>query len=361
MRTSLLSLTCALAMIPHGLFAANYVQHNLISNIPGMADRTDADLVNPWGIVHSATSPWWVNDNGTGLSEVFNGAGQAFPLASPIVVSVPPAGSSTPTGIVFNGTSDFTLATGKPAVFIFVTEDGTISGWNPGVDASNAILKVPNTTDAVYKGAALGQNGGANLLYVANFRGGRIDVFDKDFNPVSLGTGAFTDGAIPAGFAPFNVLNINGKLFVSFAKQDAAKHDDVAGAKHGYVDAFDMAGNLLMRLEHGPWMNSPWGMTMAPAGFGKFSNQLLIGMFGSGNIIAFDPGSGKVRGHINGPHGPLTINGLWGIGFGNDANAGPSTTLFFAAGINDEADGLFGTITHKGDGREDNDPGDQDE
>ena len=203
--------------MPHGLFAANYVQHNLISNIPGMADRTDANLVNPWGIVHSATSQWWVNDNGTGVSELFNGAGQAFPLASPLVVNVPPAGSSTPTGIVFNGTKDFTVAPDKPAIFIFVTEDGTVSGWNPGVDLTNAILKVPNTTDAVYKGAALGQNGGANFLYVANFRGGKIDIFDKDFSPVSLGTGAFVDGTIPAGFAPFGVQNISGNIFVSFA------------------------------------------------------------------------------------------------------------------------------------------------
>ncbi|HJZ97724.1 MAG TPA: TIGR03118 family protein [Candidatus Solibacter sp.] len=355
--------------------AANYVQHNLVSDIPGLADRTDPNLVNAWGIVHSAGSPWWVNANGTGISELFDGAGQAFPLANPLVVLIPPPSGptpvtpptgATPTGVVFNGTSDFQIAKDKPAIFLFVTEDGTISGWNPGVDLTHAVIMVPSSPGAVYKGATLGQNGGANFLFVANFRGGTVDVYDKTFTQVVLGAGAFLDGTLPAGFAPFNVQNINGNIFVAFAKQDDAKHDEVDGAKLGFVDVFDTAGNLKMRLQHGPWFNAPWGMTLAPDGFGKLSDLLLIGNFGSGRIAAFDPASGGFRGHLNGQRGPLTIDGLWGIGFGNGANAGSATTLFFAAGIDSEAHGLFGTITpaqHDRDGHdednEDNDNNDQ--
>ncbi len=333
--------------------AEHYQQTNLVSDIPGIAAVTDAHLVNSWGIIHSPTSPWWVNDNGTGVATLYNGDGQPFPVGNPLVVTIPPptggTGPATPTGIISNGTKDFEVATGEPARFIFVTEDGTISGWNPTVNATNAILKVDNSSGgsgAVYKGAAMALSNGILFIYVANFRNGSVDVFDTNFSQVTLPAGAFTDPTIPVGFAPFNVLNINGSLFVTFAKQDAAKHDDVAGAGNGFVDVFTPEGKLIMRLNHGSWMNSPWGIALAPDNFGKFSNHLLVGNFGSGQIAAFDPGNGNFQGLLRGPNGhPITINGLWGLGFGNGATAGPVNTLFFAAGLNDEKDGLFGTLT----------------
>jgi len=350
-----------MAFLAFGCLVANakgpfYQQTNLISDIPGLARTTDANLVNSWGIVHPPTGPWWVNDNGTGVSTVYNAEGEPFPAASPIIVTIPPpaggTGPATPTGIIFNGTKDFDVAAGEPARFIFVTEDGTISGWNPAVNPTTAILKVDNFrggAGAVYKGAALALDNGVPNIYVANFSNGTVDVFNTDFSPVTLAAGAFTDPDVPAGFAPFNVMNIDGRLFVTFAKQDAEKHDDVAGAGNGFVDVFTAGGKLVMRLKHGPWLNSPWGIALAPDNFGKFSNDLLVGNFGSGRIAAFDPQNGNFQGLLKGENGQaITINGLWGLGFGNGATAGPTNTLFFAAGINDEKDGLFGTLTAVG-------------
>lgn len=330
-----------------------YTQTNLVSDIPGLAVTTDPNLQNSWGIVHSPTSPWWVNDNGTGVSTLYNGEGVPVPVGKPLIVTIPPpAGGSppaTPTGIIFNGTKDFDVTPGNPGRFIFVTEDGTISAWNPAVKPKDAVLMVDNSlggTGAVYKGAAMALNGGVLYLYVANFRNGSVDVFDTNFKPVTLAAGAFTDPKIPAGFAPFNVMNIDGRLFVTYAKQNAEKHDDVAGPGNGFVDIFAPDGRLVMRLLHGPWMNSPWGIALAPNDFGMFSKHLLVGNFGSGQIAAFDPDSGIFHGLLRGTNGrPIKIDGLWGLGFGNGAAAGPTNTLFFAAGINGEKDGLFGTIT----------------
>ncbi len=197
-----------------------------------------------------------------------------------------------PDGIVFNGTSDFQLTTGNPARFIFATEDGTISGWNPAVDATHAIIKVNNWPEAVYKGLALGSANGANYLYVANFARGTVDVFDATFAPHSFGSGAFVDTNLPSGYAPFNVANINGNIIVTYALQDDQKHDDVPGAGHGYVDEYDSQGNLLMRFPHVFALNSPWAVVMAPADFGSFSGKLLVGNFGSGAIVGFDPVTG---------------------------------------------------------------------
>lgn len=331
--------------------AQQYQQTNLVSDITGLAKTTDPNLVNSWGLTSSSTSPWWVSDNGTGVTTLYNGTGQPIPINPPtnfVTIPLPlgQTGTATPTGTVFNGSSDFEVSPGNPARFIFVTEDGTISGWNPVVDQKNAVLKVDQSPSAVYKGVTLGQMGGANFLYVANFRGGTVDVFDAKFSPVSLPSGAFSDPSLPAGFAPFNVQNINGMIFVAFAKQDSKKHDDVAGPGFGFVDVFDTAGNWLMSLKHGRWMNSPWGLTMAPADFGMFSNDILVGNFGSGRIAAFDRVHGNFHGLLRGDHGlPITIDGLWALRFGNDHAAGPSTTLFFTAGIDDENHGLFGTIT----------------
>jgi uncharacterized protein (TIGR03118 family) len=199
---------------------------------------------------------------------------------------------------------------------------------------------------AVYKGLTTGQVNGANMLYAANFFTGAVDVFDASFNPVNLGAHAFMDRQLPRRFAPFNVQNINGMIFVAFAKQDDAKHDEVAGRGLGFVDVFDTSGALLMRLEPGRWFNAPWGIAWAPAGFGRLSNHILVGNFGSGKIAAFDSANGRFCGMLRAAHDqPLMIDGLWALSFGNDAGAGPSTSLYFTAGIDDEAHGLFGTIT----------------
>jgi uncharacterized protein (TIGR03118 family) len=332
--------------------AQHYDSINLTSDVPGLAQITDPNLVNSWGIAHPPTGPWWVADNGMGVSTLYNTGCPYPPGCDPLtlIVTIPPptggSGPSAPTGIVFNGGSDFNVTPGNPARFIFVTEDGTISAWNPTVDPVNAKLKVNNSPGAVYKGVTIARNGGTDFLYVANFRGGTVDVLDTNFNPVTLGSGAFMDTKIPAGFAPFNVQNIQGNIFVAFAKQDALKHDNLDGLGLGFVDVFDPGGNLLMRLEHGNWMNAPWGIALAPSDFGEFSNDLLVGNFGSGQIAAFEPKNGNFKDLLRGDRGkPISIDGLWGLGFGNGANAGPVNTLFFAAGINHESDGLFGIIT----------------
>src|SRR5438445_2749619 len=248
----------------------SYRQVNLVSDIAGVAGVTDANLVTPWGLVHSPTSPWWISDNGTGVSTLYDGSGQPFPVGSPLVVTIPPAAggsSAAPTGVIFNGTSDFVVGgggTAASALFIFATEDGTISGWAPQVDLHNAILKVDNSANpsagngTVYKGLALGTASGANFLYATNFRAGRVDVFDHEFNPVS--TFSFSDPAIPAGFAPFGIANIGNSLYVTYAEQNAEKHDDVAGPGNGFVDVYSTTGVLLQRLVSHGALNSPWGL-----------------------------------------------------------------------------------------------------
>jgi uncharacterized protein (TIGR03118 family) len=315
---------------------------DLTSDIPNVGTFNDTNLVNPWGLVATATGPWWISDNGTGLSTLYDGTGSPKSL----VVSIPqfdgsPGGS--PTGIVLNGTSDFSIG-GNPTHFLFATEDGTIQGWSSG---TSTMIAVNNNPGAVYKGLALASAGGANYLYVANFRGATVDVFDKSFAPHSFGAGTFVDNTIPSGFAPFNVVNIgNGKLVVTYAKQDADKHDDVAGLGNGYVDIYDTSGNLQMRLQHGLYLNSPWAVVVAPAsGFGGFSGDFLIGQFGSGAILAYSP-SGNFIGLVFNPAAlQLQINGLWGLGFGNGSGSGPTTTLYFTAGAFGEAHGILGSMT----------------
>jgi uncharacterized protein (TIGR03118 family) len=339
------------------VFGQHYNETKLVSDLSG-ASTTDSNLVNAWGLARSATSPWWVANNGTGTSTLYNGQGvpqpqptPANPNAKPLVVTIPPpkdgTGTATPTGTVFNGTQDFTLAPMKPAVFIFVTEDGTISGWNPGIDLLNAQLVVDNSKkEAIYKGTTISEVHGAHYLYVANFHSGRIEVYDSYFHRVRLHDGAFVDRYLPDGFAPFNVQAIGKNIFVMYAKQDADKHDEVAGAGLGFVDVYSPSGKLRARLEHGPWLNAPWGVALAPSDFGEFSHSLLIGNFGSGQIAAYNPVTGKFQGLFKNPdNSVLSINGLWALSFGNGAAAGPSTTLFFSAGLNDEANGLFGSLT----------------
>ncbi len=353
--------------------AQHYTQTNLVSNISGKAATTDPNLKNPWGLTRSpGGSPWWVGNNNSGTSTLYDGAGTPqnfFPdphpdsngngINSPFnnFVMVPPPGfapgtQSAPTGVVFNGSpTDFLVAPGKQAIFIFATEDGTISGWNPGVNVTNAVLEVDNSdkgssNSAVYKGMTSGEIDGKKFLYVTNFRSARVEVYDTNFQPVHFGEDAFDDERIREGFAPFNVQNIGGSLFVTYAKQDAARHDPVGGDGLGFVDIFSTTGKLQGRLEHGDWFNAPWGVVWTPRDFGEFSNTILVGNFRSGWIAAFNGFTKKFIGFVRNPDDSLVfIDGLWSLTFGNNGNAGSSTTLFFTAGLNNETDGLFGTLT----------------
>jgi uncharacterized protein (TIGR03118 family) len=321
--------------------ANSYVQHNLVADQTGVADVTDPHLVNPWGISESAASPFWISDNHTGLTTLYNGSGAITPL---VVTVAAPAGTSVsaPTGQVFNNTTVFLLANGKPASFIFVTEDGTLSAWNGG--ATTTIEADNSGKGAVYKGLALGANASGPLLYAANFNAGTVDVFDGKFAAATV-TGGFKDAAIPAGFAPFNIANLGGKLYVSYAKQDSDKHDDVAGAGNGFVDVFDMDGTLQKHLISNGALNSPWGMTIAPATFGAFGGALLVGNFGDGWINAFDASAGTALGSLEDTHGnTIAIEGLWALIFGNGKNGGDANTLYFTAGPGGESHGLFGSL-----------------
>jgi uncharacterized protein (TIGR03118 family) len=324
-----------------------YAQHNLVSDGSIAADLVDPSLVNAWGLVSSPTSPWWVADNGTGVSTLYNAAGPKIAKVG-LTVAIP---GGAPTGVVFNGGNGFVVSSGAasgPARFIFASEAGTISGWNPNVPAGSmqAIAMVP-ASSAVYKGLALAHTDQSDFLYATNFHDGTVDVFDSAFHRV----GGFTDANVPTGYAPFGIRNIDGVLFVTFALQDADKHDDVPGMGHGFVDAFDTSGNLLARVASRGTLNSPWGLALAPASFGGFGGDLLIGNFGDGHIHAYDlehaRGNGEAvfRGMLHAANGmPLAIDGLWALSFGNGAAAGPTDRLFFTAGPNDESNGLFGMI-----------------
>jgi uncharacterized protein (TIGR03118 family) len=338
----------------------SFLQTNLVADLPGMAMNTDPNLVNPWGIALSPTGPFWISDNGTGVSTLYNGSGMPFPVGMPLVVTVPPPSNmmgtmASPTGIVFNGTNDFMVSSGTmmssrtgPAAFIFATEDGTISGWNPSVDPTHAILEVDNLntmTGPVFKGLAMGSNMMGNFLFATDFRTGTVDVFDRNFKKTTL-AGNFSDPMIPKNFAPFGIQNIGGNLFVTYAMQNMSKHDDVAGLGNGFVDVFNTNGVLLQRLASGGMLNSPWGLAMAPSNFGAASNDLLVGNFGDGHVNVFNPTTGAFIGQLSTPTGtPITIDGLWGLTFGNGGTAGSTNTLFFTAGPNGETHGLFGSLT----------------
>jgi uncharacterized protein (TIGR03118 family) len=322
-----------------------YEQTNFVSDIPGVAQRLDSHLVNPWGIVPSPNGTIWIANNGTGTSTLYNTAGQKVPQGNPLVVTIPASKTSSeggnPTGIVFNGTGAFIVTENNvsgSAFFIFVNEDGVISGWNPQVNPQNAITAVDHgPREAIYKGAALGATAGGPRLFVTNFHDGTVEIYDKNFGPIS-NAGKFIDPSLPAGFAPFGIANINGSIYVTYAKQDADKEDDVAGPGLGLVSVFDNHGAFIKRLITRDHMNAPWGLALAPANFGQFSGALLVGNFGNGRINAFDPNSGAFLGQLKKKGGlPLAIDGLWGLYFiGQD--------MFFTAGIADESHGLFGVI-----------------
>jgi uncharacterized protein (TIGR03118 family) len=348
----ILVLSVALILVGVGSAAAQfYLQHNIVSDGAVPADITDGRVVNAWGLVSGPTTPWWISDNGTGLTTLYNvGAG-----AIQNTFTVPGAGGQqgTPTGVVFNGGTGFVVNNGSgssPARFIFASEDGTISAFR----GAPIVTVVPNSgSGAVYKGLAIDSATAGTLLYATNFHAGTVDVFDSTFTPVHM-PGAFVDPDLPAGYAPFGIQNLGGTIYVSYALQDAAKHDDVAGQGHGFIDAFDTAGNLIRRVASKGQLNSPWGMALAPANFGTFSNDLIVGNFGDGRIHAFDPtaltgqGEFQSRGPLHAANGPpIEIDGLWALSFGkgaaNNAN-GPANTLFFTAGPFDESHGLFGSL-----------------
>jgi len=333
-----------------------YSQHNLQSDGAVPADFTDPDLVNAWGLVASSTSPWWVADNGTGLSTLYNGNTGVKVLINPpaghVVVPGPPP-HSAPTGIVFNGTTGFAIPGHGNARFIFSSEDGLISAWSGGLDAFVVWPKPGDpASDAVYKGLAIATVGADGFLYASDFHNAKVDVFDSSFTQANLGPGAFRDPSIPRGYAPFGIQNICGVIYVTYALQDADAHDDVAGEGHGFVNAFDTSGNLLRRVASRGDLNSPWGLAMAPSdvasNFGKFSGDLLVGNFGDGRIHAFVPtGAGEFEDHgpLHSTHGrPIEIEGLWALQFGNGAAAGPKNVLFFTAGPFEEGHGLFGKL-----------------
>lgn len=318
----------------------------LVSNGAVSAPHTDPNLKNGWGVAFNPKGFVWVADNGTNVATLYDGNG----VPQSLVVTIPNGthGEAAPTGIVFNGTQSFTVTqNGKSGVaaFIFAGEGGTITAWAPAVGPTNAFTMYDDGTGgAVYKGLALAANNGNNFLYATDFHNNKIDVFDTNFTKVTM-PGGFKDPAIPAGFAPFGIQLIGSNLFVTYAQLDAAKHDDVAGTGLGMVDVFDTGGNLKQHFATGTPLNAPWGIAQAPGNFGPFSGAILIGNFGDGTINAFDASSGRSMGSLNSSNGSAIIeHGLWGIAFGNDLNNQPSNTLFFAAGPNDEADGVYGRI-----------------
>jgi uncharacterized protein (TIGR03118 family) len=363
------------------LSAQAYQQTNLDSDFnagtpdnPGLAPNQSVHLLNPWGLTSSNSSPWWIADNNGGVSTLY--AAPSFGVLG-LVVNIPPVvsgvGTGTPTGVVFTGGT--VPVKGQPAlpgttfhfgsntaVFTFVSEDGRVSAWlGNGTDAiqiipANNAVPDPNV-GPVYKGATVAPMtiGGPLFLYVTNFRQNKIEVYDNNFNPVDLNRGrgiggeAFRDPQIPRDFAPFNVQEANGNLYVTYAKQSGDKHDDFDAPGNGFVDKFSPTGQLLQRLDHGNWLNAPWGIALAPSDFGFYSNHLFVGNAGSGQIAVYDADSGRFDGLLRdntGANGHALQNDrLWALRFGNDAGAGPHNWLFFTAGILGEQHGLFGFFT----------------
>lgn len=364
-------LTIALALtlsISSPLLAQHYARTDLTTNsasVSAKAGTIDNNLQNAWGLSRATASPWWVADNGTGVATLYDGAGVPQPNTTPqpLVVTIPApdakgsSGSSdsttpkasTPTGTVFNYTTGFEVGPGKNAIFLFVTEDGTISGWNPMVKPTEAIIKVDNSGNAVYKGCTLAQTKFGTFLYVTNFKTGRVEVYDSKFQLVhALGHG-FRDQRLPRNFVPFNIQNVGGSLVVTFAKRESGSNDEEHGPGLGFVAIFDPFGRLVRRLDHGPFLNAPWGVALAPSDFGAFSHRLLIGNFGDGTIHAFNTVSGDFEGTVLDASGqPLTVDGLWSLSFGSNGPSGSAIELYFTAGPNDEKDGLFGKIVPDG-------------
>ncbi len=340
-RTSVVSLVLTLSST--ALFAQHFNSTILTADIASTAPTApnlDPNLVNPWGVARSSGSPWWVADNGTGLTSLFNAAG-----ATTGTFTVPGLNGapSAPTGTVFNFTSGFDVTNGHKAIFIFATEDGTISAWNGG---PTAVLKVDRSSSAVYKGCAIALVNGDPYLYVTNFKTGAVEVFNSGFVRAFTPAG-FLMPSLPPDYAPFGIQNVGGNLVVTYARRDPGSKDEDHGPGLGFVAIFNPFGRMLRILPHGDYFNAPWGIAMAPGDFGTFSHRLLIGNFGDGTIHAFDPISGEFQGTLlaTGTSSPLVVEGLWAISFGNNANAGSAIEMYFTAGANDENNGILGKIT----------------
>jgi uncharacterized protein (TIGR03118 family) len=377
----------ALTLILGGVcFGQHYNQTNLVSNTSGVAPVTDLQLINPWGLSRGSGSPWWISDNATGLSTLYNGAGAKQSL----VVTIPQADPNnkntpkgTPTGTIANSSqTDFLLAPGKPAAFLFSTIDGTIVGWNPTVavaqgaapPSTQAVTVVKNTDGSSYTGLTSAFIEGKRYLYAANFTKGRVDVYDNAFQPVSLSKGlvdqnssnngnsaekSFVDEKLPNSYVPFNVQAIGNDIVVTYVLHEEGSPFETDGPGLGYVDIYSSTGELLQRLEHGDWLNAPWGVALAPLDFGRFSHDLLIAQFAgggdtqsSGFIAAYDLSTGKFDGLLQDASGkPLVINGIWSLSPGNvsptnnDAAAAPAAEVYFTAGPNHGSGGLFGYLT----------------
>jgi uncharacterized protein (TIGR03118 family) len=308
----------------------------LVSDQPGVAPNTDPNLVNAWGLTSGPTTPWWVADNGTDKSTLYNGGG----VPQALVVSVPNA----PTGTVFNSTTGFALPSGGLARFLFDTEEGKVLGWNPA-QGTNAVVAADLNDGASYKGLAIATTAAGPRLYAADFHNAKVDVFDGSFNPV---LGGFVDPSLPSGYAPFGIQTIGNRVFVTYAQQDAEAGDEIAGQGKGFVDAYDTAGNLLGRVAQHGQLNAPWGLAIAPASFGRFAGDLLVGNFGDGQINAYEElGNGHFahRGELRDASGKsLSIDGLWALEVAQGGNNGTAGTLYFTAGPDDEMHGLFGRI-----------------
>jgi uncharacterized protein (TIGR03118 family) len=333
---------------------AEFTVTNLVTDdqTVNSAQITDTFLTNAWGISHSAGSPFWVSDNGPGVSTLYQvnpttNATTKVILGSPPDASggvvIPPSGTGTPTGQVFNTASATGAFNGD--AFLFVSEDGTISGWRSSLGTTAEVLQVADTPN-VYKGTTLDTTGGHSYLLSANFRAGTIDVRKGDAAAPDL-SGKFQDPNLPAGYAPFNVQTFGNTVYVTNALQDAAKHDDDAGAGHGFVNAFDLQGNFLGRIGSMGALNSPWGLAIAPSSFGSFAGDLLVGNFGDGKVNVFNPNPATpgFLGQLSDVgHNPIAIDGLWGLIAGNDGNGGSSQKIYFSAGPNSEGNGLFGVL-----------------
>ncbi|MBO0694653.1 MAG: TIGR03118 family protein [Verrucomicrobia bacterium] len=315
-----------------------YSWTNFQSDIPGVAQHTDPNLVNPWGMAVSPNGTIWVSDNGAGVATLYHQDGTAVSLVVTIPTAFQNRGTGNPTGVVFNGTQFFQVTkngNSAPALFIFVSEDGSISGWNPNVDQTNAIIAVDNgrnrgRNSAVYKSATLGVANGHNFLFASNFHTGKVETYDENFHQVN--PNGFVDPNLPAGFAPFGIRNFNGEIFVTYAKQDHAKHDDVAGPGLGFINVFDTSGNFLRRLVSQGNLNAPWGLAVV-------EDELWVGNFGDGLINVYDPTSGTFIETLMRADGtPLQFDGLWDM-------LPQAGGVFFTAGIADEEHGLFGIIT----------------
>jgi uncharacterized protein (TIGR03118 family) len=347
----------ALSMMGGVAFGQHYNQTNLVANTAGVAPTTDADLVNPWGMSRSSSSPWWISDNRTGVSTLYNGAGTKLGLT----VTIPAATTGqtgTPTGTIYNGSkTDFLLAASTPAVFLFCTIDGLIVGWNPTV---GPVAVVKMTDGSSYTGLTSATIGGKLYLYAANFTKGRVDVFDTTFHRVKRDDeDRFKDEQLPNNYVPFNVQAIGDDIVVTYALHEPGNPFETDGPGLGRVDVFSSEGHMLNRLEHGDWLNAPWGVAMAPLDFGTYSHDLLISQWAgggttesSGYIAAYDLATGRFKGLLEDASGnPLAINGIWEISPGNtspnnfDSAGAPAAELYFSAGPVHGSGGLIGYLT----------------